>query len=972
MTWDLYDAVLAETQAIIDNCPLCKSVLVECGVHKDVNLDIDEFGECGSCRAEPGDSAWETPCHCDFEKIAKHLQEGDTPVLFADDYPDDIEDPLGTEPFDDELPEVVGCYYCESPDHRWNECEAYSDDLDSFHSSDQYAPLTCTNCNDPSHSTSACPEPRDCGFCGSSLHLTDDCDSYNTKIPAAKADPYYEDMFCGTCYGTDHESGNCKLNDDIAFLDSLPAAQATLPLVSASPVADVFEDENMILIPADPYEPCYDREGTKFDCSHGRLVECRECKVGREFQDHQWRPFRKDGVYNVAKRNKQQKREQKSKGYQPSNKAKDAVKETKTPPKELKKCTSCKYAEPNHSTSCYKNPKKTTTPATTGAATSYGYGTTYMGKDRHYGDTYTVYDSSVTFYVSSMWNDRKEGEFVPDWGLYFDWGWKPWWRAEHIHWPDYSIPSHDLIAFEQLVVAIEKAKSGLKVEMGCIGAHGRTGTALAAIDVMLGQDPDEAIKHVRKHHCNHAIESKIQEWWIHWVASQVNGTPCPPKPVTQSYTSQGATAGTNNAGCSEYDHFMSWLWLPTGKDSYCPKKGRECTYWEQDYNKFAKGSLPVLPAGTIQLAGVDTVRGFLVPRQTYKSPEKPGGRHVEQPTKHNAKFGCMCDVCRYIERGHGAMLCPAESTKKAEWLKSMDLREKWALEEASDRKCVDIARLVANHTNTPPANAGTLLQVMKAAGIIPDEFTTIAGWKAAEAKAKAKETAANKGAREITVNLAIAKTDLIIPATSKETFGVNDVGCAVSGPGIPFEAKIVGYKGPKCVRMDKAPFRAGSVKIKVHEYESATVKPIIINPTATKEVVPPFGIPLGDPPPEPEVINIACPDGTIMQVAVGQEMLDTHPVPSNVMIDPVTGVARFPQEGERSGDYEWVVDPTSKTARWVLQTVAKKSEDAEEREKQSRKEAKDRIQQRLDARKKAASEGLVVDATIVKEKETTS
>jgi hypothetical protein len=80
----------------------------------------------------------------------------------------------------------------------------------------------------------------------------------------------------------------------------------------------------------------------------------------------------------------------------------------------------------------------------------------------------------------------------------------------YIQWPDMKgIP---LMEYSQAVVwCISRLFEGHKLEIGCFGGHGRTGTLLAGILVYQGMNADEAISKVRKDHCVNAIETKVQE-----------------------------------------------------------------------------------------------------------------------------------------------------------------------------------------------------------------------------------------------------------------------------------------------------------------------------------------------------------------------------------------------------------------------------------------------------------------------------
>ncbi len=54
-------------------------------------------------------------------------------------------------------------------------------------------------------------------------------------------------------------------------------------------------------------------------------------------------------------------------------------------------------------------------------------------------------------------------------------------------------------------------ETGQRVEIGCYGGHGRTGTALACLAVLCGQAPDEAVSWVRGTYCERAVETDEQE-----------------------------------------------------------------------------------------------------------------------------------------------------------------------------------------------------------------------------------------------------------------------------------------------------------------------------------------------------------------------------------------------------------------------------------------------------------------------------
>lgn len=98
----------------------------------------------------------------------------------------------------------------------------------------------------------------------------------------------------------------------------------------------------------------------------------------------------------------------------------------------------------------------------------------------------------------------------PRFGLYLDERWQPPWEHSHVDWPDFGIPN-DLDALrEALVNLLDRARSGDSVEIGCLGGHGRTGTALAWLAVATGTHPEDAVDWVRANYCKKAIETDEQ------------------------------------------------------------------------------------------------------------------------------------------------------------------------------------------------------------------------------------------------------------------------------------------------------------------------------------------------------------------------------------------------------------------------------------------------------------------------------
>ena len=101
----------------------------------------------------------------------------------------------------------------------------------------------------------------------------------------------------------------------------------------------------------------------------------------------------------------------------------------------------------------------------------------------------------------------------PDFGLYFDARWEPPWPHDHVYWPDFGLPDHGALA-NALDALLARARAGERVEIGCYGGHGRTGTALACLAVLTGVPESEAVTWVRANYCRAAIETEEQSAFV--------------------------------------------------------------------------------------------------------------------------------------------------------------------------------------------------------------------------------------------------------------------------------------------------------------------------------------------------------------------------------------------------------------------------------------------------------------------------
>lgn len=112
---------------------------------------------------------------------------------------------------------------------------------------------------------------------------------------------------------------------------------------------------------------------------------------------------------------------------------------------------------------------------------------------------------------------RPEGEPAPDFALYLD----ARWRDQHVtrshdvlDWPDFGLPHDGAAALVAVRAAFAQARSGRRVEVGCLGGTGRTGTVLGCMAVLAGVPPEDAVSWVRAHYRSGAVETAEQERFV--------------------------------------------------------------------------------------------------------------------------------------------------------------------------------------------------------------------------------------------------------------------------------------------------------------------------------------------------------------------------------------------------------------------------------------------------------------------------
>ena len=101
-----------------------------------------------------------------------------------------------------------------------------------------------------------------------------------------------------------------------------------------------------------------------------------------------------------------------------------------------------------------------------------------------------------------------------DYALVLATGPVPPWPHRRVRWPDFWVPTDGDDAREALRMAHARVVAGERVEVACRGGIGRTGTALAALAVLDGLTPREAVTWVREGYHPHAVETPWQRWWL--------------------------------------------------------------------------------------------------------------------------------------------------------------------------------------------------------------------------------------------------------------------------------------------------------------------------------------------------------------------------------------------------------------------------------------------------------------------------
>lgn len=93
-------------------------------------------------------------------------------------------------------------------------------------------------------------------------------------------------------------------------------------------------------------------------------------------------------------------------------------------------------------------------------------------------------------------------------------------KEMQMNWPDYGVVNLPIQFWLDLLNYIKT--NNQRMLIFCLGGHGRTGTALAALLICeFGYTPIKACKHVRTRYCDEAIESLSQEQYLNSLYKQL-------------------------------------------------------------------------------------------------------------------------------------------------------------------------------------------------------------------------------------------------------------------------------------------------------------------------------------------------------------------------------------------------------------------------------------------------------------------
>lgn len=193
-------------------------------------------------------------------------------------------------------------------------------------------------------------------------------------------------------------------------------------------------------------------------------------------------------------------------------------------------------------------------PASTTAQYS-GQSWTFGQYCEHALDPYSLSDGTVIYLSGS--SDAHARTWEPDLAVYLSQSWTPRTIAYNVGWVDYGLPLLTMGQVLQIArTAYDAAKSGLSVEIGCMGGHGRTGTFVAILELLAQDSPDHAlaVSKVRSEHCSKAVETAEQAYYVRQVQGLLTGTYVPAYVRPRSKVTKPAIVISGLAGKRKKSH----------------------------------------------------------------------------------------------------------------------------------------------------------------------------------------------------------------------------------------------------------------------------------------------------------------------------------------------------------------------------------------------------------------------------------
>ncbi|QNP71106.1 hypothetical protein IAG44_17785 [Streptomyces roseirectus] len=141
-------------------------------------------------------------------------------------------------------------------------------------------------------------------------------------------------------------------------------------------------------------------------------------------------------------------------------------------------------------------------------------------KDRHWRTHYRLGDLTVwgTSLDSAERRLHAPHTEPADLGLYLDERWRDEADARRPHfvfWPTLEAPVESALLLTHVRDLAAELRDGATLEVACFGGHGRTGAALACLDMAVtGVNARTAVDRVRHEYCPHAVGSPELERFV--------------------------------------------------------------------------------------------------------------------------------------------------------------------------------------------------------------------------------------------------------------------------------------------------------------------------------------------------------------------------------------------------------------------------------------------------------------------------